>query len=146
MRRRAPAPTHRRRARPAPQQPNPMVLAPTSSQHRGHPRSAPGSRAHCRPAQPSRQMVAVYLHHVQGWTAKEIGEYLGCAESTAGVHIHRGVKRLRDDHHPARRRLRTFGKIGLAALVSSVVGDQLIRSQMAFRRRCARTTLVCLHR
>jgi RNA polymerase sigma factor (sigma-70 family) len=77
---------------------------------------------------PNSQMVAVYLHHVQGWTAKEIGEYLKCAASTAGVHIHRGTKRLRrDNHSPARRRIRTLGKIGLAVLVGGIVVDQLIR-------------------
>jgi hypothetical protein len=72
-------------------------------------------------------MVAVYLHHVLGWTAKEIGEYLGCAESTASVHIHRGIKRLRDDLHPTRYRLRTSGKISLAALVGGALVDQLAR-------------------
>jgi RNA polymerase sigma factor (sigma-70 family) len=77
---------------------------------------------------PNSQMVAVYLHHVRGWTAKEIGEYLECAESTAGVHIHRGTKRLRrDNHSPARRRSRTLGNIGLAVLIGGIVVDQLIR-------------------
>jgi hypothetical protein len=77
---------------------------------------------------PDSQKVAVYLHHVQGWTAQEIGEYLKCAESTAGVHIHRGTKRLRrENNSPARRRIGTLGKIGLAVLIGGITVDQLIR-------------------
>lgn len=43
----------------------------------------------------SRQKVAVYLRHVQGWPTAEIADYLGCAPSTVSVHIHRGMASLR---------------------------------------------------
>ncbi|HWD04382.1 MAG TPA: RNA polymerase sigma factor [Amycolatopsis sp.] len=45
-------------------------------------------------ALPDRQKIAVYLRHVQGWSAAEIGDYLKCAPATAHVHIHRGRRSL----------------------------------------------------
>jgi RNA polymerase sigma factor (sigma-70 family) len=44
---------------------------------------------------PDRQKVAFYLRKIEGWTLEEIGEYLDCAASTAGVHVHRGTDRIR---------------------------------------------------
>lgn len=44
---------------------------------------------------PDRQKAAVYLRHVQGWSAAEVSAYLQCAPATAHVHIHRGKQRLR---------------------------------------------------
>jgi RNA polymerase sigma factor (sigma-70 family) len=44
---------------------------------------------------PDRQKVAFYLRKIEGWTLAEIGEYLDCAASTAGVHVHRGNERIR---------------------------------------------------
>jgi RNA polymerase sigma factor (sigma-70 family) len=45
---------------------------------------------------PDRQKVATYLQTVEGWTLEEIGKYLDCAASTAGVHVHRGKVRVRE--------------------------------------------------
>ncbi len=44
---------------------------------------------------PGHQKVATYLRHVQGWSLVEIGGYLDCAASTAGVHIFRGTATVR---------------------------------------------------
>ncbi|MFB8406532.1 RNA polymerase sigma factor [Streptomyces sp. NPDC055912] len=46
---------------------------------------------------PERQRVATYLHHVHGLTQAEIADLLGCKPSTVGVHIHRGVEKIRED-------------------------------------------------
>ena len=43
---------------------------------------------------PGNQAIATYLK-VQGWSLAEIGEYLNCAASTAGVHISRGTTKVR---------------------------------------------------
>jgi len=44
-----------------------------------------------------RQRVATYLRHVQGWSLAEIAELLDCSASTAGVHVHNGVRHIRAD-------------------------------------------------
>jgi RNA polymerase sigma factor (sigma-70 family) len=44
---------------------------------------------------PGHQRIATYLRQVQGWSLAEIGAYLNCAASTAGVHITRGTARVR---------------------------------------------------
>ena len=44
---------------------------------------------------PDNQRIATYLHQVQGWSHAEIGAYLNCAASTAGVHISRGTRKVR---------------------------------------------------
>jgi RNA polymerase sigma factor (sigma-70 family) len=44
---------------------------------------------------PDHQRIATYLRQVQGWSLAEIGAYLGCAASTAGVHISRGTTKVR---------------------------------------------------
>jgi RNA polymerase sigma factor (sigma-70 family) len=43
---------------------------------------------------PPHQRVAVYLRHFLGRSLAEIATYLGCARSTAGVHIHRGTRKV----------------------------------------------------
>lgn len=48
---------------------------------------------------PERQRVATYLSHIDGMSHAEIAELLGCAPATVGVHVHRGVEKLRDDPH-----------------------------------------------
>jgi RNA polymerase sigma factor (sigma-70 family) len=45
---------------------------------------------------PDKQRIATYLHLVQGWSQTEIGDYGKFAAKTAGVHIHRGTKHVRD--------------------------------------------------
>ncbi|MEV7372933.1 sigma-70 region 4 domain-containing protein [Streptomyces sp. NPDC090301] len=52
-------------------------------------------------ALPERQRIATYLHHVHGLTHPEISGILGCKPATVGVHIHRGVKSIRDDRYTA---------------------------------------------
>jgi RNA polymerase sigma factor (sigma-70 family) len=42
-----------------------------------------------------RQRTATYLRHGEGWSSKEIAEQLGCASSTADVHVHRGTEKVR---------------------------------------------------
>ena len=44
---------------------------------------------------PDHQRIATYLRQVQGWSLAEIGAYLNCAASTAGVHISRGTRKVR---------------------------------------------------
>lgn len=44
---------------------------------------------------PDHQRIATYLGQVQGWSLAEIGTYLDCAASTAGVHISRGTTKVR---------------------------------------------------
>jgi RNA polymerase sigma factor (sigma-70 family) len=44
---------------------------------------------------PDHQRIATYLHQVEGWSLAEIGAYLNCAASTAGVHISRGTVKVR---------------------------------------------------
>ena len=44
---------------------------------------------------PDNQRIATYLDQVQGWSLAEIGAYLDCAASTAGVHISRGTTKVR---------------------------------------------------
>jgi hypothetical protein len=46
---------------------------------------------------PDHQRIATYLRQVQGWSLAEIGAYLNCAASTAGVHISRGTAKVRSD-------------------------------------------------
>jgi RNA polymerase sigma factor (sigma-70 family) len=43
---------------------------------------------------PGHQRIATYLRQVQGWSLAEIGEYLNCAASTAGVHVSRGTAKV----------------------------------------------------
>ena len=53
---------------------------------------------------PARQRAAVVLHHLEDRPVAEVAELLGCAESTARVHLHRGRRALasllgeEDDH------------------------------------------------
>jgi RNA polymerase sigma factor (sigma-70 family) len=44
---------------------------------------------------PDHQRIATYLRQVEGWSLAEIGAYLDCATSTAGVHSSRGTSRIR---------------------------------------------------
>jgi RNA polymerase sigma factor (sigma-70 family) len=44
---------------------------------------------------PDHQRIATYLRQVEGWSLAEIGAYLNCAASTAGVHISRGTAKVR---------------------------------------------------
>ena len=39
---------------------------------------------------PARQRACIVLHHLDGWTAAEIADALGCSEATVRVHLHRG--------------------------------------------------------
>jgi RNA polymerase sigma-70 factor (ECF subfamily) len=43
---------------------------------------------------PMSQRTAVVLHHLAGWSARDIGEVLGCSEVTVRTHLHRGRGRL----------------------------------------------------
>lgn len=51
---------------------------------------------------PTRQAQCIVLRHVDGRSAAEIGEILGCAEPTVRVHLHRGLTTLRSRLEPAR--------------------------------------------
>jgi RNA polymerase sigma factor (sigma-70 family) len=51
---------------------------------------------------PGHQKIATYLRQVQGWSLAEIGAYLNCAASTAGVHISRGTGKVRSSLFPER--------------------------------------------
>jgi RNA polymerase sigma-70 factor (ECF subfamily) len=45
---------------------------------------------------PDNQRLAVELHHLQGWSLREVGEHLGCSrEAVAGL-LHRGLRKLRE--------------------------------------------------
>jgi DNA-directed RNA polymerase specialized sigma24 family protein len=44
---------------------------------------------------PGHQRIATYLRQVERWSLAEIGAYLDCAASTAGVHSSRGTSRVR---------------------------------------------------
>jgi RNA polymerase sigma factor (sigma-70 family) len=75
-----------------------------------------------------RQQVATYLSIVEGWSRTEIGAYLDCAAATAGVHAHRGTRRIRDrlaslQHAPWRGALSGI----IAALTALVLGVDWIR-------------------
>jgi RNA polymerase sigma-70 factor (ECF subfamily) len=39
---------------------------------------------------PARQRACIVLHHLDGWTAAEVADALGCSEATVRVHLHRG--------------------------------------------------------
>ena len=69
---------------------------------------------------PDQQKIATYLSRVQEWTLAEIGEYLECAASTAGVHVHRGTKQLRRELAP--RYSHEPMQIGDAATPSAPIG------------------------
>jgi RNA polymerase sigma factor (sigma-70 family) len=89
---------------------------------------------------PDHQRIATYLRQVEGWSLAEIGAYLDCAASTAGVHSSRGTSRVRvsvggsisgdvvvvgrDIHSSVRRRpLGLAARLGLlAAAGATVVG------------------------
>lgn len=43
---------------------------------------------------PHSQRAALALHYLEDLPVKEVAELLGCAESTAKVHLHRGRKKL----------------------------------------------------
>ncbi len=45
---------------------------------------------------PDRQAQAVALHYLEDRPVAEIARIMGCAESTAKVHLHRGRRRLAD--------------------------------------------------
>ncbi|MFG1804612.1 RNA polymerase sigma factor [Micromonospora carbonacea] len=45
---------------------------------------------------PGHQRIATYLRQVEGWSLAEVGAYLDCAASTAGVHISRGTTKVRE--------------------------------------------------
>lgn len=45
---------------------------------------------------PARQAQAVALHYLEDRPVAEIARIMGCAESTAKVHLHRGRRRLAD--------------------------------------------------
>ena len=42
-----------------------------------------------------QQRAAVLLQTQEGFTSREIGEVLKCSETTARVHVHRGIAQLR---------------------------------------------------
>jgi RNA polymerase sigma-70 factor, ECF subfamily len=42
----------------------------------------------------TRQRAAVALHYLEGCSTPEIADFLGCSESTARVHLHRGRQAL----------------------------------------------------
>lgn len=48
---------------------------------------------------PERQAQAVALHYLEDRPVAEIAGIMGCAESTAKVHLHRGRRRLADRLH-----------------------------------------------
>ena len=41
------------------------------------------------------QRTSVVLHHYQGFSMREVGDVLGCSESTARVHLFRALRHLR---------------------------------------------------
>jgi len=45
------------------------------------------------------QRMAVLMHHEQGFSMREVGDVLGCSESTARVHLFRGLQKLRKKLH-----------------------------------------------
>ena len=47
-----------------------------------------------RSALPMKQRAAVALHYLEDRPVDEIAELIGCADSTARVHLHRGRKAL----------------------------------------------------
>ena len=44
---------------------------------------------------PAGQRAAIILHYLEDRPVREVAEIMGCATSTAKVHLHRGRKRLR---------------------------------------------------
>jgi RNA polymerase sigma factor (sigma-70 family) len=97
---------------------------------------------------PDRQKVATYLQLVQGWTLEEIAEYLDCAASTAGVHVHRGKVRVREhlDRHWTRQSETVVLGGDHASIQGNITNTNIIIAHRVsyFRRRTARLTFASL--
>lgn len=90
---------------------------------------------------PDHQRIATYLRQVQGWSLAEIGSYLDCAASTAGVHISRGTTKVRatladrKEHRPRtaaladrdEHRPRTAYNITISGSQGVLIGDANIQ-------------------
>ena len=75
---------------------------------------------------PDHQRIATYLRQVQGWSLAEIGAYLNCAASTAGVHISRGTTKVRSsmsDVHVAYRRVVLPGDRRVSSRIGRLVAN-----------------------
>ncbi|MFI7675043.1 RNA polymerase sigma factor [Actinophytocola sp. NPDC049390] len=73
---------------------------------------------------PDRQKTALYLHRVEGWSYEEIAGLLGINQSTVGVHIHKGGKRLREWFRRNAKAIIGIVWTGIAALAAAALGGE----------------------